>query len=250
MQILIDGLKINYQVFGEGKPFLILHGWGSNIDRWEKISDKIADGGYKVVTVDMPGFGKSDVPEVAWGFDDYIAWIEKFTATLPGFEKDFYLLGHSFGGTLSIIYAVKHPEKIRKLFLVSSAGIRKKTFKKTILADIAGFTKNFKNIPLYGVARKAFYKYFVGRTDYLTVKESMKDTYLKIIQKDFSALIPKIIVPTIIIWGDKDNITMVEDAYYMENVINGAKLIIIPGAGHDLNIRNSESVAKEVLNNI
>lgn len=243
-------LKVNYKIYGKGKPFLLLHGWGSSVERWAKIAEEISKKGYKVLVVDMPGFGKSDVPETAWRIDDYIAWLEKFLKTQPGFGRSFILLGHSFGGTLSSIYSVKNPKKIKKLFLVSSAGVRKKTFKKTILADIAHFLNNFKDVPLYGFARKVFYKYFVGRTDYLTVKESMKDTYLKVISKDFSELIPKISVPTVIIWGEKDNVTLLEDAHYHEKCIKGSKLVIIPNAGHDLNIKQPEILIKKILNNL
>ena len=250
MEVIIDGLKINYRVFGKGKPFLILHGWGSNLEKWEDIAIQLSKKGIKVVVLDMPGFGKSSVPETAWGIDDYVLFLEKFLKTQTGFGRSFYLLGHSFGGTLSSVYSAKHPTKVKKLFLVASAGIRKKTFRKTVLADISHFLHNFKDIPLYGIARKIFYKYFVGRTDYLAVKESMKDTYLNVISKDLSEILPKISVPTAIIWGEKDNITLVEDAYYMDKVIKNSKLIIIPNAGHDLNRKQPDILVKEVLNNI
>lgn len=254
MIIKIDGLKINYKTFGKGKPFLILHGWGSSIERWEKVAEAISKKGYKVIVPDMPGFGKSDAPEVAWEINDYLKWLEKFIKTQKSFNKNFYLLGHSFGGALASVYAINHKIKTKKLFLVASAGIRKKTLKKTLLADIAHFFKNFKNIPPYNLARKIFYKYFVGRTDYLNVKESMKDTYLKVISKDLSGELQKINVSTVIIWGEKDNVTPVEDAYYMDKVIKKSKLIIIPDASHALNVKQDSEgtpiLAKEILNNL
>ena len=249
-EITINCIKTNYEIFGEGTPFLVLHGWGSNIERWEKIAKIISGKGFRVVAVDLPGFGKSDVPPIGWGMGDYLLWLEEFLDCFLEFKENFYLLGHSFGGSLAMNYSVKHPKKIRKLFLVAAAGIRKKTFKKTVLSDIAKFANNFKNIPLYGFARKVFYKFFVQRTDYLTIKESMKDTYLKIIAQDFSDLVPKITAPTIIIWGDKDNLTLVEDGYYMQKNIKNSKLIVIPEADHYLNVKIPDVLSKEVLNNI
>lgn len=250
MIIKIDGLKINYKTFGKGKPFLILHGWGSNIERWEKVAEAISKKGYKVVVPEMPGFGKSDTPGTAWDMENYLKWLEKFIKTQKNLDKNFYLLGHSFGGTLASVYAIKHKIKTKKLFLVASAGIRKKTVKKTLLADIAHFFKNFKNFPLYGLAKKVFYKYFVGRTDYLNVSESMKDTYLKVISKDLSGELQKINVPTVIIWGEKDSVTPIEDAYYMDKAIKKSKLAVIPDAGHDLNTKQPDLLAKEILNNL
>ena len=255
MIIKIDGLKINYKVFGKAAlksraPFLILHGWGSNSERWREVAETIAKKGFKVIIPDMPGFGQSDMPESAWGVDDYIKWVEKFIKTQTGFSKKFYLAGHSFGGSLATIIAIKHPKKIKKLFLVASAAIRKKTYKKTIVPEVTKFLKNFKDVPLYGLARKVFYKYIVRRSDYLNVKESMKGTYLKIISQDLSGSLVKVKVPTIIIWGEKDNLTPVEGAYFTNKKILNSKLIIIPGAEHDLNRKQPETLAKEILNNL
>jgi len=250
MEIVIDGLKINYKIFGKGKPLLILHGWGSNIDRWSEAAEIIAKKGYKVVIPDMPGFGKTDVPATTWDIEDYIKWLEKFVKTQTGLSKNFNVMGHSFGGALASVYAIKHPTKTKKLFLVASAGIRKKTPKKTLFANIAHSLKGFKNVPLYSVARKGFYKFFVGKTDYLNVKESMKDTYLKVISRDLSQELHKIKVPTVIIWGEKDDITPVEDAYFMDKTIKNSKLIMIPDASHDLNRKQPEILAKEILNNL
>ncbi|MEK9177723.1 MAG: alpha/beta hydrolase [Patescibacteria group bacterium] len=250
MEKIIGGIKTHCKIFGKGKPFLILHGWGSNSERWKEVAEIIAKNGFLVVIPDLPGFGQSDVPQFAWGTDDYVKWVEKFLKTQKVLNKGFYLAGHSFGGSLATLIAIKHPQKIKKLFLVASAAIRKKTYKKTVVPEVAKFLKNFKDVPLYGLARKVFYKYIVRRSDYLNVKESMKGTYLKIIAQDLSGFLPKIKVPTIIIWGERDSLTLVEDAYFTNKKIKNSKLIIIPGAEHDLNRKQPETLAKEILNNI
>jgi len=254
MEITIDGLKANYQVFGEGlpaqagKPFLILHGWGSNSDRWVPIAEQISKGGFKVIVPDLPGFGKSDALSAPWNTNKYIGWLEKFVAELD--IKDYYLLGHSLGGALASKMAVKHVQDIKKVFLVSAACVRKKTTTKSFSAKISKVIKLFQFIPYYDLFRKAVYKFIIRRSDYIYVDGVMKATYLNVIGEDLSFHLPFIKIPTVIIWGEKDESTPLEDGHFIEKQIKNSKLIVIPGAGHDLNRKQPEAVAESVLNNI
>ncbi len=58
-QVYINKLKINYKVVGEGQPLLILHGWGGSSDSWQSFQNIIAKENYQVISLDLPGFGKS-----------------------------------------------------------------------------------------------------------------------------------------------------------------------------------------------
>ena len=139
-EITINGLKVNYQVFGEeGEPFLILHGWDSNSERWQPVAEELAKKGYKVIVPDLPGFGKSETLPYAWNLNKYVDWTENFVKELG--LKDFYLMGHSFGGALASKISVKHVQDVKKLFLVAAAVIRKKTTKKNWSAKIAKVLK-------------------------------------------------------------------------------------------------------------
>lgn len=248
MEIIINGVKTNYQVFGEGKPFLILHGWGSNSERWQPIAEIIAKKGFKVIVPDLPGFGKSDGLQYPWDLNKYVDWSERFTKELN--IKDFYLLGHSFGGALASKIAVRRAQDIKKLFLVSAAVVRKKTAPKNFLSKISKFIKLFSFLPYYGLFRKAVYKFIIKKSDYTYVEGVMKQTYLNVISDDISFHLPFVKVPAIILWGDKDDATPLEDAYFIEKQIKNSKLIIIPGAGHDLNRKTPEILAETILNNI
>ena len=95
-KILIKGLETNFKIIGEGKPYsqtpfetgrpaesgdgplLILHGWGSNSERWQKVGELLAKNGIKVIIPDLPGFGKSQKPSRAWGLDDYCEFAGEF----------------------------------------------------------------------------------------------------------------------------------------------------------------------------
>ena len=248
METIINGIKTNYQIFGEGKPFLILHGWGSNSERWAPIAEEISKKCYKVVVPDLPGFGKSDALSTPWNTNQYINWIERFIKDLD--IGDFYILGHSFGGALASKIAVKHAQEVRKLFLVSAACVRKKTAKKNFFKKAAKLIKLLYFLPYYGLFRKAVYKFIIRKSDYVYVEGIMKATYMNVVGEDLSFHLPFIKVPTVIIWGDKDELTPLEDAYFINKKIKNSKLVIIPGVGHDLNRKQPEVLAEKVLENI
>ena len=248
MEVIVNGHKINYETYGEGAPFLILHGWGSNSERWQAVAEPLSKKGFKIIVPDLPGFGKSEALDIPWNTNKYITWLEGFVKELN--IKDFYLLGHSFGGALAAKMAVKHPQDVRKLFLVSSACVRKKTTKKSFFRSISKLAKIFHFIPYYAFFRKAVYKFIVRKSDYVYVEGIMKETYLNVISEDLSFHLPFIKVPTVVIWGQKDEFTPLSDGYFIEKQIKNSKLIVIPDAGHDLNRKQPEIVSEKVLANL
>lgn len=248
MEITINGIKTNYQTFGDGIPFLILHGWGSNSDRWVAVADQISQKGFKVIIPDLPGFGKSDILPVAWNMNNYIKWLEEFVKELN--IGEFYLMGHSFGGALAVKLAINHAQEVKKLFLVSAASVRKKTAKKSAFKSISKIVKIFSFLPFYQLFRKAFYKFIIVRSDYPYVEGVMKETFTNVIFEDLSQFTGFIKTPTIIIWGDKDKSTPIDDAHFMNQKIKNSKLFIISGAGHILNRECPEVLAEKILENI
>ena len=248
MEININGVKTNYQVFGEGKPFLILHGWGSNSDRWVKEAEIISAKGFKVIIPDLPGFGLSDKLTKPWTDNDYVKWFEEFTKALN--IENFYLLGYSFGGALAAKITVKYPQRVQKLFLTAAAVIRKKTAQKDASAKISKLIKLFHFLPGYIFFRKAIYKFVIRKSDYIYTEGIMKQTYLNVISDDVSFNLPFIRVPTVIIWGDKDQSVPMEDARLINEKIKNSKLVVIPGADHLMHKQLPELLAEKIIENL
>jgi len=248
METTINGVKTNYQVFGEGKPFLILHGWGSNSERWAPIAEQISAKGFKVIVPDLPGFGKSDILLTAWNMNNYIKWLEEFVKELK--LEEFYLAGHSFGGALACKLTINYPQQIKKLFLISAASVRKKTTKKSALKNVAKLVKKLSFLPGYNLFRKAFYKFIIRKSDYPYVDGLMKETFKNVISEDLAQFTGFIRTPTVIIWGDKDKSTPVEDAHFMNEKIRNSRLVVIEGVGHILNKECPEVLAEKILENV
>lgn len=249
-EITVKNLKASYKIFGDGKAFLILHGWGSGSDRWKEVAEIISKKGFRVIVPDLPGFGKSQELAEVWGIDAYVEWVSEFCQNVKDLNDTFYLLGHSFGGAVSSKFSIKYSQKVEKLFLVAPSGIRKKTAKKKFLEKIAKVSGAFSSLPFYGFARKVFYKLFVGGNDYMDVKGIMKENFLKIVAEDLSHRLAFIKVPTVIIWGDKDNLTPINHSEIFHKKIENSKLILIPGAPHALQISSPDILAEKILENV
>lgn len=248
VEVEINKVKTNYLVFGKGTPFIILHGWGSGSDRWTKEAEIISKQGYRVIIPDLPGFAESGKLTRPWTVNDYVSWFEEFARLLE--IQDFYLLGYSFGGALAAKIAVKYPQRVKKLFLVAAAVIRKKTAKKGFLAKASKFVKFFYFLPYYAFFRKAVYKFIIRKSDYVYTEGIMKQTYLNAVADDLSHHLSFIRVPTIIIWGDKDQSVPLDNARIINEKVKNSELIIIEGADHLIHKTMPELLAEKVLNSL
>jgi len=243
------------------KTLVILHGWQSSKEKWQKVKEGIEkastglvqEGGVKVIVPDIPGFKPENELKKPWNLDNYVDWLDRFCQEkrVNGeLVEPFFLSGHSFGGALAAKFTARYPEKIDKLFLVASSCIRRKTIKKWFLGRVSKILKIFAFLPFFNLARKAFYKFVVGPTDYLNAKGELKQTFLNIISEDLSSSLPLIKVPTVIIWGKEDKATLLEDAYLINKKISNSKLVIIPDKGHSLQKEAPEILVKKVLENL
>ena len=140
MNKTVKGLNINYICEGEGDLVLLLHGWGSNIKLFEATINVLKTK-YKVLAMDMPGFGESEEPKEPWDVDDYVDFVLEF---LKDYEFDkITLLGHSFGGRVIIKLCSRDlPFEVEKTILVDAAGVKpKKSLKQKIKEKIYKLTK-------------------------------------------------------------------------------------------------------------
>jgi pimeloyl-ACP methyl ester carboxylesterase len=227
----IDGIRINYMDEGKGKNVLLLHGWGGSIQTMMPIFNILKDR-FRVVTLDLPGFGRSDTPKVPWNSYDYAECINKFINKLN--LRDLILFGHSHGGRISIILASKY-DFVKKLILIDSAGIIPKRKTKYYI-KVYGF-KLLKKLyfMLPGKNKEArmekFYMKF-GSRDYRDAEGIMRQTMVKVINDNLMNLLSLIKAPTLLIWGENDQDTPLYMGKMMENEITDSGLVVLKGAGH------------------
>jgi pimeloyl-ACP methyl ester carboxylesterase len=213
---------------------VLLHGWGGSMQSMGPIYDYLAPQ-YAVYALDFPGFGASDPPPVAWGVADYLgllmAWLDALQITRATF------LGHSFGGRVSILLAACSPERVKRLILVDSAGIRpKRTARYYFRTSFYKVAKRIIALP--GIRRrqpelrKRLLK-LMGAEDYGNATPGpMQGTFIRVVNEDLRPLLKEIQAPSLLVWGSADQDTPVSAGKIMEQEIPDAGLVVFQGAGH------------------
>lgn len=228
MFIKIDDLNVYYEVEGQGHPLVLLHGWGQCVAAFRPIIDSLKND-FQVYTLDFPGFGQSDEPKDIWSVYDYADMVEKFINQLE--IKNPTIFGHSFGGRIGIIYAGRQND-LNKLVLIDSAGIKPKRG-LDYYARVYTYKLGKKVLSLPGLkAYKDQMMANAGSSDYKNATPKMRQIMSKVVNEDLQHLMPSIKVPTLLVWGDKDDATPLSDAKIMEKKIPEAGLVVFEGAGH------------------
>jgi pimeloyl-ACP methyl ester carboxylesterase len=248
-QILIDDLSINYKIEGEGKPILILHGWGGSSDSWIKIIEGLKKD-FLLICPDLPGFGKSSFPKFPWELDNYVFLVKKFIEALN--LKKIILIGHSFGGKIAIKFVSLFPEYVELLILCAPSGMRKKSgFKQKVLLFFSFFGNLLFKIKFFssfkGRAQDFFYSLI--NSDYRKTKGTMRETFKKIVSVEVLDELPKILPKTYIIWGEKDKILPIEQANFFAKNIKNAILLTLPNFSHSPHLEKPKEFV-EILKKI
>lgn len=229
--INIDGYELHYTVQGNGKPLILMHGWGCSHSTVNSIAS-VASKSHLVYNLDLPGFGNSPEPPSEWGVEDYTRLIEQMAVKLN--IENPVLIGHSFGGRVGILFASRNP--VNKLILVDAAGVKPKrslryyfkvySFKATklLMGLIYGSEKAKSKIKAQRAKR--------GSADYASASPKMRAILSRCVNEDLRTVMPSIKAPTLLIWGENDTATPMRDARIMERLIPDAGLVSFPGCGH------------------
>lgn len=222
---------IYVDVTGNGEPVILLHGWGCTHNIFTALQ-QVLSAKYKVFNFDFPGFGQSEEPCDVWGTEEYTCMVEQFAK-----DNDIVrpaLVGHSFGGRISIIFASRN--EVSRVVLVDAAGIKpKRPIKYYIKVYSFKFMKWLCNTFLpKSQAEKIIDKRrkSAGSSDYSNASPMMRAILSKVVNEDLTHLLPKIASPTLLFWGNMDTATPLADAKTMERLIPDAGLVVAHGTGH------------------
>ncbi len=225
------GLRTRYLLRGSGPPVLVLHGWGASIEAVYPIVTGLAPVA-SVYALDLPGFGQSEPPPAPWGVAEYQAFVAAFMDELA-IERP-AIVAHSNGGRIAIRMAATEPERAARLVLVDSAGIRPKRtlryYRRVGMAKVGKYAARY-----LGKSGERLRARIVGRVasaDYAAAGETMRPTLVRLVNSDLREYLPRISVPTLLVWGADDTDTPLADARLMEQLIPDAGLVVLEEAGH------------------
>lgn len=217
---------------GTGPALLLLHGWGATKELMAPLAQRLP--GYRVVTPDLPGFGATPMPPRAWGVDEYAAWVLALLDRL-GIERA-HILAHSNGGRIAIALAAAHPERVDRLVLTDSAGIRPRhglrhqarvrTFKLMRAASQWHWLPARARDSAQSRAAQR------GSADYRAASGNLRASMVRLVNADLRPQLTRLTASTLLIWGDRDQETPLRDGRTMERLIPDAGLVVFEGSGH------------------
>lgn len=232
-QLTIDALSTSVKIIGEGTPILLLHGWGGSIASMEKAAQHLAPAGFACHVLDLPGFGDTELPPEAWDVPRYAEWVISYLDA-QGLDK-VHLIGHSFGGRISLILGSDYAERVHKIVLSNTAGVklppplniriyylvRKVLFTVLSLPGLGGLKENLRE----------YFRQKYGSSDYLNAGPLI-ETFKLVIAPDLLPYAKRVQAPTLLFWGDLDADTPLAGARILEKEMPDAAIILFEGAGH------------------
>ncbi|MDP2648370.1 MAG: alpha/beta hydrolase [bacterium] len=244
MKLIVNGLATEYTDEGQGPVLLMLPGWMNDIHNFDALASRLAPS-FRVVRLDLPGFGGgTEAPPSAWGVGEYASFVEAFIEKVG--LSSYTLVGHSFGGRVTVKGTGEGILAPTSVILISSAGIAKhRTLKNRALTVLAKIGKVVLRVPPLSFWRRQLRRklYAKLKSDY-SAAGALSQVYLRTIREDLKEYAIKIRVPALLIWGSDDEIVPLADGKQFNRLISGSKLEVLPGVGHSPHRDRPEEVAR------
>jgi len=247
-QIRIKNLDIRYFNAGKGDPLIIIHGGGTGGAKGWLESVAALSRDFTVYVPDLPGFGQSQPIEGDHIIEEYVNFVHNFADGL-GLDS-FYLAGHSLGGGIALRYAVKHPGNVRKLVIIDGVGTGtdlaawvRLTAPSVICQSVGAVAAFF----MKGVKRiiDRFHAPF-KLLNPIPLAVVLLGTSMLLQKQEAVDLVPRLallMLPTLFVWGGKDRITPVSNAYAAAEVIPESRVHIFEQGRHSVYKQNIEEFA-------
>ncbi len=259
-------IHLYYEDHGTGQPVVLIHGYPLSGASWEKQIGALLSAGYRVITYDRRGFGKSSQPTTGYDYDTFAQDLRTIVTKLE--LRDFVLVGFSMGGGEVARYIGKYgSENVSKAVILSGVppyllktadnpeGVDKNVFsgietaiKKDRYAFFTEFFKNFYNTDILmgklvsEQTVQASWNVAAGCS--ATASLECVSTWYSDFRKD----VARIDVPTLVMHGDADRILPISTSGQRSGqLIKGARFVVVEGGPHCITWTHSEIVNRELL---
>ena len=252
--ITIQGNNLRYFEYGTSSNTVIfVHGLGASAERWEYIIPYFRKN-YRVIALDLPGFGLSDKPPIDYTIDFFVRSLSEFIDKL-GIQNSI-LIGSSLGGQIITELAIAEHKLINKLVLVSPSGVV--NYSTSVLDAYIGaaISPNQEN------ARKAFFMMngqnkdvdskivddFITRMNMPNAKKAFLSAIISNKESKISCeKLANVSIPSLIIWGEQDPVIPKENAELFFSCIKNCQFVEMKECGHTPFVEEPEKFSKIVL---
>lgn len=251
---------LHSNIIGEGEPLIILHGFLGMGDNWKTLAKQFAGGGFQVHLIDQRNHGRSFHSDT-FGYELMVEDLKSYCVE-NGLEE-FYLLGHSMGGKVAMLYATTYPDMVEKL-IIADIGVKQyPQHHQIILEGLTALSNDAQAMTSRSGADDFLSKYITddGTRMFLLKNLYWKEKGVLGFRMNLKALIENIeqigkALPegssyegeVLFLRGDKSNYILNDDEKGLYNAFAKAKLSTISNAGHWLHAENPKDFYKEVIN--
>jgi pimeloyl-ACP methyl ester carboxylesterase len=246
--VSLNGQKIRYLVGGTGKPLVLVHGLAGRSEDWIALIPYFVHDGYKVYAPDLLGYGQSARPDVDYSISLEEDIVKQFIDSQGLKQPD--MAGWSMGGWVTLKFAADHPERVQKLILLDSAGVKfdPKNVRLLRPKTEADLVRMMQVLTPHPPHIPSFYATDIlrgfAREDWI-VDRALKSMYTG---KDLmDARLNTIRTPVLLLWGREDVLTPPSMGEQMHSAIPHSELKIFGGCGHLAPVECSSEVGQAMV---
>ena len=217
---LLDGAVLAERTGTDSPRVLALHGWGRTRTDWLP-----ALTGTSALAVDLPGFGASPPPPVAWGSRDYAELLAPLLA-----DGGWTVAGHSLGGRIAVHLAAGWPDLVSKLVLTGAPLLRSTSTSKPPLAF--RLAKKAHQLGLLSDAKMEQQRRQRGSADYRNAEGVLRATLVRLVNEDYRAELGRIVAPVEMVWGASDSAAPLAMAREAAALLAHSTLTVSDTSGH------------------
>ncbi len=237
--ITTDQGILHYEVYGRGKPVILLHGWLGSWGLWQETMTYLGQY-YRTYALDFWGFGESGKKLDTYEVGEFVALVDQFMEKLGIIRAP--LVGHSMGGTVSLSVALRYPQRVEKVVIIGSPVVGSSLALPLKLAGwrvVAFFL--FRLFPVFRAAmrvaspticRDPRFPDMMDRDLSRTTLESFLTSIASLRRTNLSNEIHRIQVPVMGMFGDRDNIVNPNQWKALRNGLPNSRIERYPNAGH------------------
>lgn len=250
--INVDGMRIHYQEFGDAAnpPLLLIHGFTASTYVWKTSAPLLAERGFRVIAIDLPGFGYSEKPaSFDYSIPAQARVVSRFMNRI-GLGRA-TVVGSSYGGAVALNLALDYPERVEKLVLVDAVcNDEAKSHPVLQLAAMPGIgevltpflldSRRFMKVRMKNTLAPANHHLITedritsilrplrAADGHHSVLATSRNWDANRLERD-AHLIRQ---PTLIIWGDQDRVIRIENGYKLHDAILNSRFVILKNCGH------------------
>ena len=242
----LGGVSMHYYCAGRrGTPIILIHGLGNSAEIWARLMPLLSKE-YLVYAPDMPGFGKTPLAPEGTNVATHVLYLERFLEAL-GYPR-VTLVGNSLGGWIATRFAVEHPERVERLYLLNSAGLRRENMRSPVANDRTAAQRSLEHTWGFSFPTPRFILDAVVRNSQTPAYAGFINGYDP--REELDTVLAQVKAPTTIIWGANDSLLPIICAHDFQRGIPGSELVLLPRVGHMPQIQAPTQIARLILRGI